>query len=71
MSEQTEAICHECDNCRNPPTVNVQKLWVKWKYNAKEDEYSSKPELLDVPILNGGNLHFCDDCMKLWGEGKI
>ncbi|MDY7009817.1 MAG: hypothetical protein SVV80_03605 [Planctomycetota bacterium] len=71
MSENKATIEHECANCGNRPAANVQKLWVKWKYDAEEDEYSSEFEVLDVPVLNTENLHLCNDCMTLWGEGII
>jgi len=51
--------------------VNIQKLWVKWKYDAKEDEYSSEPELLDIEPYEHQNLHFCDACAELWKRGEI
>jgi hypothetical protein len=61
----------KCIRCKKPATTNIQKLWVKWKYDAEEDEYSSTPELLDIPIFEGENLHLCDDCAKLWCQGEI
>jgi hypothetical protein len=61
----------ECIRCGKPATTNIQKLWVKWKYDAKKDEYSSTPELLDLPTLEGENLHLCDDCAELWCQGEI
>jgi len=62
----------KCIRCKKPATTNIQKLWVKWKYDAKTGEYSSTPELLeDIPTLEGENLHFCDDCTKLCYGGEI
>jgi hypothetical protein len=43
---------------------------VKWKYNAKKDEYSPKHRLLlDMEPLENENLHFCDKCLELWKQG--
>lgn len=61
----------KCIKCGKPATTNIQKLWVKWKYDAKTDEYSSTPEFLDIPTLECENLHLCDECVKLWCQGEI
>ena len=61
----------KCRECGKPATMNIQKLWAKWEYNAKKDEYSSKPELLDIEPFESENLHFCNECGKLWEEGGI
>jgi hypothetical protein len=61
----------KCIRCKKPATTNIQKLWMRWKYDAEEDEYSSKPELLDIEPFENENLHFCEECAKLWGRGEI
>lgn len=61
----------KCDHCGKPPTVNLQCLWVKWKYDAKKDDYSSECEVLDIEPVDDENLHYCDDCVTLWEQGDI
>lgn len=61
----------KCVKCGKQATTNIQKLWVKWKYNAEKDEYSSKHEVLDIGPTEGENLHLCDKCVKLWERGEI
>lgn len=61
----------KCIRCGKPATVNIQKLWVKWEYDAENDEYSQKHELLDIEPSDDENLHLCDECMKLWKQGEI
>lgn len=61
----------KCNNCGKIAIVNIQKLWVKWKYNAGEDQYSKHHDLLDIEPSENDNLHFCDDCVKLWEQGEI
>lgn len=62
----------KCINCGKIATANVQKLWVKWEYDAEKDEYSPKHGIpLDIEPLDGENLHLCDNCMKLWERGEI
>jgi len=60
-----------CVKCGEPATVNIQKLWVKWRYYNDRDEYSSNCECLDIPQLDNENFHFCNNCAKLWGERNI
>jgi hypothetical protein len=60
-----------CINCRKPATTNIQKLWVRWEYDAKKNEYSSRYELLGIEPTDGENLHLCSKCMKLWEQGGI
>ncbi len=64
-------MSQRCIRCGKPATVNVQKLWVKWKYDAENDEYSQKHELVDIEPFEDENLHLCDECMKLWKHGEI
>lgn len=61
----------KCVECNKPVTTNMQKLWVKWKYDA-EKGYSSKYELIpDIEPFEHENLHFCDECVRLWEQGEI
>ena len=64
-------MSQKCARCGKTATLNVQKLWVRWKYDAEEDEYSSEPELLDIEPLEHESLHLCDECAKLWERGEI
>ncbi|MGC9070690.1 MAG: hypothetical protein ACP5IO_05205 [Elusimicrobiales bacterium] len=63
----------KCENCGKPATVNVQKVWIKWKYNSKTGEYSKTHELLyDIDSATGDeNLHFCKKCFDKWEKGEI
>lgn len=61
----------KCLHCGKQPIVNLQKLWVKWKYDAKKDDYSSKCEVLDIEPVGHDNLHLCDNCVTLWEQGDI
>jgi len=61
----------KCVRCGKPATMNIQKLWMEWRYDAEEDDYSSKPEPLDIEPFESENLHFCDECGKLWEKGEI
>ncbi|MEW6685338.1 MAG: hypothetical protein AB1393_03925 [Candidatus Edwardsbacteria bacterium] len=61
----------KCVNCGKPAIMNIQKLWIKWKYNAEKDEYSSKYELIDIEPNESENLHLCNECVKLWEHGDI
>jgi len=61
-----------CNNCGKPATINIQKLWVKWKYDAEADEYSSQCELFDnIGTEEGENFHFCAKCAELWENGEV
>ena len=62
---------NKCVNCGKPATTNIQKVWVKWRYDAEKDEYSLKHEVLNIEPLEDENLHLCDDCVKLWERGEI
>jgi len=66
-----EEEIERCSNCQKPATFNLQKVWVKWKYDPKTGEYSSDYELLDIEPQLNDNLHFCDDCTELWEAGEI
>lgn len=66
-----EIAGQKCIKCEKPATTNLQKLWVKWGYNAVEDKYSSQPEILDIEPPEWYNLFLCDVCLKLWECGKI
>ena len=61
----------KCIHCGKLATVNVQKLWVKWEYDAENDEYSSKYELLDIEPSETENLHLCRECFENWRKGSI
>lgn len=61
----------KCINCGKQPIVNIQKLWVKWKYDAKNDDYSSKCEVLDIEPDINDSLHLCDNCVELWEQGGL
>ena len=61
----------KCVECGKPSTVNIQKLWVKWKYDPESDEYSHNHKLLDIGPSDDENLHLCYDCMKLWEDAEI
>jgi len=63
----------KCDNCGAPAANNVQKVWIRWKYDFKKNKYSRKYEsLFCIEEPNGeDNLHVCDCCFKLWKDGKI
>lgn len=61
----------KCIRCGKPATVNVQKLWVKWDYDAENDEYSQRYELLDIEPSEGENLHLCRKCFEEWRSGGI
>jgi len=61
----------KCIECGKPATVNIQKLWMKWKYDAERDDYSSESEPLDIEPFESENLHLCDECEKLWEQGEI
>ena len=60
-----------CTHCGKEPTTNFQKLWVKWNYDAKKDDYSAKPKVLDIEPVESENLHLCDGCVTLWEQGEI
>jgi hypothetical protein len=60
-----------CVRCQKPATVNIQKLWVIWKYDAENEKYSRKHELLDIEPSGSENLHLCDGCESLWKQGKF
>jgi hypothetical protein len=64
-------VGQKCINCGKPATVNIQKLWIKWEYDAKRDEYSTEHEILDIEPSDSENLHLCKKCMKLWERGDI
>jgi len=64
----------KCENCGKLATINVQKVWIKWKYNYKIGKYSKKPEILydDIDSATGNeNLHFCKKCFIKWRNGEI
>lgn len=61
----------KCVKCGKPATTNIQKLWVKWKYDGEKEEYSPKHELLDIEPWESENLHLCEGCTKLWEQGEI
>jgi len=29
-----------CENCGEKARINIQKIWIKWKYNYKTGSYS-------------------------------
>ena len=61
----------KCIHCGKQPVANLQKLWVKWKYDAKNDDYSSKCKVLDIEPSINDNLYLCDECVTLWEQGDI
>jgi hypothetical protein len=63
----------KCENCGKPANINVQKVWIKWKYNSKTGKYSKRHELLyDIDSAIGDeNLHFCKKCFIKWRNGEI
>lgn len=62
----------KCVRCGEPATVNIQKLWIEWKYDHQNnDEYSQKHELLDIEPVDSENLHLCGRCEDLWKGGEI
>lgn len=60
-----------CSNCGGKATSNIQKLWVKWKYDAENDEHSPEPTILDIEPLLCENLYLCNECEQLWERGDI
>ena len=43
---------------------NVQKVWIAWEYDGKNDEYGDTPEFLwdyEEPV-DDENLHVCKEC---------
>ncbi|MCM8785314.1 MAG: hypothetical protein NC827_04940 [Candidatus Omnitrophica bacterium] len=63
----------KCDSCKRIANINVQKVWIKWRYNPTTGEYSKKHELLyDMESAQGEeNLHFCNKCFNKWRNGEI
>ena len=64
----------KCENCKNLATINVQKIWIKWRYNPKTGEYSKKHELLyDIidSAIGDENLHLCKKCFQKWMQEEI
>lgn len=66
-----EEMGEKCLMCEKDATANLQKLWVRWEYDAREDKYSTEYKVLDIEPLGDDNLHLCDDCVKLWEQGEI
>lgn len=62
----------KCRDCNKKAEVNIQKIWIKWDYNYKDDSYSDTFEaLLDAEEPTGeNNLHFCKKCFDKWMNGK-
>ena len=64
----------KCDICgKRDATINVQKVWIKWKYDAKTGDYSKTFDtLFDVEEPTGNeNLHLCNECFGKWRYGEI
>ena len=61
----------KCIYCGKQPIANLQKLWVKWKYDMRNDVYSSRHKLLDIEPDINDNLHLCGNCVALWEQGDI
>ncbi|MFN3967147.1 MAG: hypothetical protein ACK4JE_05570 [Endomicrobiia bacterium] len=63
----------KCDNCGKVATINVQKVWIKWRYNPTTGKYPEKHELLyDIESAQGEeNLHFCSKCFNKWRNGEL
>lgn len=59
----------KCDHCGSENiTKNIQECYVEYDYNAKTQEYSDKPTMINEPIEN---LHYCDKCYEKWSSGDL
>ena len=64
----------KCDICGKEDAIyNVQKIWIRWDYNAKLDEYSK--DFVDLPDIEeptgDENLFLCQECYDKWRYGDI
>ncbi|HOL22849.1 MAG TPA: hypothetical protein PLQ41_08380 [bacterium] len=62
-----------CENCGEKARINIQKIWIKWKYNYKTGSYSHDFEPLfdaEEPV-GDNNLHLCEKCFHKWENGEI
>lgn len=61
-----------CFQCDKPATVNVQKCWVKWPYNAAVNDAVDcpfgEPEILSQDDSDD-NLFFCAEHYAAWERG--
>jgi hypothetical protein len=61
----------KCERCGRDATVNLQKLWVTWNYNARTERYSRHPAPIDDDDPIGEeSMHMCNDCLDLWRAGR-
>ena len=50
---------------------NVQKVWVAWEYDGKNDEYGGTPKILldyEEPV-GDENIHVCEKCFLRYISG--
>jgi len=62
----------KCDFCKKrSPTINVQKVWIKWDYDSHSYEYANPEILTDIKEPTGDeNLHLCKTCFEKWKNGE-
>ena len=60
----------KCFICGEPATINYQKFWVYWKYDAETDTYSEESSIglfIQEPT-DEENIHLCEkrECFEKW-----
>jgi len=67
-SNWCDHIPYDCDRCGAPATANVQKMWVLWPYDHKNDSYDKMQAPWDFEPEESH--HFCESCLEKWEEGR-